>query len=147
MRLDRKRTLLAGGAAVALLAGLGCGGAEEDSASPATSGASGSQAAQRPDPSADRNKGMTRFDRAVKQLRPGAADVVDLGICSGDLRFLRKQLIGDSLAEVERAAGENCTVRVVELDGQAQPVTDDYVTTRLNVAVEDGDVTRVVGLF
>jgi hypothetical protein len=37
--------------------------------------------------------------------------------------------------------------RVVERDGEPLAVTEDFSTSRLNVAVADGRVTRVVGLF
>jgi hypothetical protein len=36
-------------------------------------------------------------------------------------------------------------LRVVERDGEPLPHTDDFVEDRLNVAVEDGRVSRVLG--
>ena len=128
----------------------GCGGEGEDPTSPATSGGLAPMTALRAERSKDRNDGLTQSQRAFKRFRAGdiPARAVKVGICGGNLQFLRKQFVGDSLASIERAAGQRCVIRVIELAGQAQAVTDDYVSTRVNVVVDErGEVTRVVGLF
>lgn len=56
-------------------------------------------------------------------------------------------LVGLSLSEAERrAATVGCTVRVLERDGQALPGTMDLTNARVNVAVRDGRVTRILSV-
>jgi hypothetical protein len=43
--------------------------------------------------------------------------------------------------------GTGCTLRVVRRDGVNVPYTGDYRQDRVNVAVRDGQVKRVVGVF
>ena len=57
-------------------------------------------------------------------------------------------LVGRSLDEFTAAAEElGGTVRVVEEDGVELAVTDDFRFSRVNVAVEGGSVTRIVGTY
>lgn len=51
----------------------------------------------------------------------------------------------DAALTIARKAG--CELRVVEQDGQALAVTDDFSPSRINVRVEDGQVVSVAGLF
>lgn len=69
--------------------------------------------------------------------------------CTGPPRgtFDATEIVGESLAEAERAAQrEGCSVREVQRDGEGLAVTDDYRPDRVNVATEDGEVTRIVSL-
>jgi hypothetical protein len=53
-------------------------------------------------------------------------------------------LVGLSEGDATRSAREHgCSLRVVERDGEAYSVTADVQDDRVNVAVEDGTVTRV----
>jgi hypothetical protein len=57
------------------------------------------------------------------------------------------RLEGKSLRRAREIARRNgCTIRIVRLDGAWLSVTQDYVTNRINVAVRDGIVKRVVSI-
>jgi len=43
--------------------------------------------------------------------------------------------------------GSPCSLRIVELEGQAQPLDATLVPTRVNVVVRDGTIVRVAGLY
>ena len=61
--------------------------------------------------------------------------------------FDAREVLGRSADEAERLAEDNgCHLRVVERDGQSQPVTKDLRFDRINVAVRDGVVTRVASI-
>ena len=56
-------------------------------------------------------------------------------------------LVGLTVKEAERrAATVGCTVRVMERDGEPLPATMDLTNARVNVAVRDGRVTRVLSV-
>lgn len=56
-------------------------------------------------------------------------------------------LVGLTVEEAERrAATVGCTVRVLERDGEPLPGTMDLTNARVNVAVRDGRVTRVISV-
>jgi hypothetical protein len=58
--------------------------------------------------------------------------------------LVSKTVVGLTLDEATKAAaGNGWQVRVVELDGVAQAVTDDFVATRIDVSVKAGMVTAV----
>lgn len=55
-----------------------------------------------------------------------------------------EELEGLSLQEAEKQAGEfDCSVRVIERDGEPLPATLDYNPQRINVSVEGSAVIRV----
>jgi hypothetical protein len=57
-------------------------------------------------------------------------------------------LVGEELADArELARAEGCDVRVVVRDGKNLVVTDDFRIDRVNVAVDDGRVTGIDGVF
>ena len=57
-------------------------------------------------------------------------------------------LVGEELAGArELARAEGCEVRVVVRDGKNLVGTDDVRIDRVNVAVDDGRVTRIDGVF
>lgn len=61
--------------------------------------------------------------------------------------FDATSIIGQSEAEAaDAAAAEGCAIRVVERDGRSLAVTDDFRPDRINVAVEDAVVTKIVSL-
>lgn len=69
--------------------------------------------------------------------------------CTGPPRgvFDATAIVGESLDLAERSARvEGCSIRVVERDGKPLAVTDDFRPDRVNVVVEDGEVTRIVSL-
>ena len=53
----------------------------------------------------------------------------------------------DVKAASEVAAKRGCQLRVVRIDGKDQIVTDDFSRSRVNVAIREGEVRRVVGFF
>jgi hypothetical protein len=58
--------------------------------------------------------------------------------------FDARELVGESVQDAARLARRNdCSVRVVERDGQPLPGTDDFVPSRINVVIDDGLVTQV----
>jgi hypothetical protein len=61
--------------------------------------------------------------------------------------FDATEIVGESLQGAERAAqAEGCSVREVERDGESLAVTEDFRPDRVNVATENGEVTRIVSL-
>ena len=70
-------------------------------------------------------------------------------ICTGspEAIFDATAIVGKSESEAAAAAEEEgCSVRVVERDGRALAVTEDFRPDRVNVVVEDGEVTEIVSL-
>ena len=125
------RQIPAGLIVVVALAMAGCGGSD-DAPDQAGTGTTASP------PSADRSD-------TVGPLPSGGTPALCVG---GDLSTAKKELVGKSIVVVEakvRKAG--CELRVVERDGQALVVTEDYIPTRINVVTEAGEVTRYVGHF
>ena len=58
------------------------------------------------------------------------------------------RLVGLSYREAQAAVrGSSCSLRIVELEGQAQPLDATLVPTRVNVVVSDGTIVRVAGLY
>jgi hypothetical protein len=63
-------------------------------------------------------------------------------------RFDASRLEGKTLGRARKLARDHqCSVRVVRLDGQPLPVTDDFIPSRINVSVVGSRVKRVVGIF
>ena len=70
-----------------------------------------------------------------------------LDLRSGE-RLDAARLVGKTVRRAKAIAERHeCTVRVVRRNGVPLPVTDDYLTNRINVAVRDGIVKRIVGVF
>lgn len=56
-------------------------------------------------------------------------------------------IVGQSEADAAAAAeAEGCSIRVVERDGRGLAATDDFRPDRINVAVADGIVEKIVSL-
>jgi hypothetical protein len=63
-------------------------------------------------------------------------------------RRVSRRLVGRQLPAAERiAAKARCPLRVVIQDGKSLPVTEDFSPDRINVRVDRGEVTEVLGLF
>jgi hypothetical protein len=85
---------------------------------------------------------------------PGAAVPSDQPIpCPSDKAggapgsFDARELEGRTLAQAQAAAkARGCSVRVARRDGEDLMVTQDLSTSRINVEVTDGRVTRVLGV-
>lgn len=61
--------------------------------------------------------------------------------------FDARELEGRTLAQAEATAkARGCSVRVARRDGEDLIVTQDLSTSRINVEVADGRVTRVLGV-
>ena len=59
-----------------------------------------------------------------------------------------RRLIGKRLPRARDAArAYGCIVRVIKRDGESLPVTEDFSWTRINVAVFDGRVTGIDGIY
>ena len=59
-----------------------------------------------------------------------------------------RRLIGRRLPRArEIAHAHDCTVRVVKRDGESLPITEDFSRTRIDVAVNDGRVTAIDGIY
>jgi len=59
-----------------------------------------------------------------------------------------RDLIGRNMPTARRIAAENeCTTRVIERNGRALGVTDDWRTDRINVRISDHRVIDVAGTF
>lgn len=133
----RISALLGCGLALALPA---CGDEEPESSAP--------PAATSPDmptssPPAEPPKGPTTV--------PELPDNDDLSavICTAPPEGLvdATSIVGKSESAATRAAEEQgCSVRVVERDGRALAVTEDFRPDRINVTVEDGDVAEIISL-
>ena len=62
-------------------------------------------------------------------------------------RFDASRLVGKTVPKARAMAGRHdCLLRVVRRDGVWLTVTADLLTNRINVAVRDGIVRRVVGI-
>ena len=62
--------------------------------------------------------------------------------------FDANDLIGLEVKAASQAAKEHrCTVRVVEEDGDSLARTDDLRANRINVATEDGTITKIDGVY
>ena len=71
----------------------------------------------------------------------------DLQLRAGE-RLDTSRLIGKTERRAQRIAKRHeCTLRVVRRDGISLPVTDDYRPSRINIAVRQGIVKRVLGIF
>ena len=82
---------------------------------------------------------------AARAAGPYCPEALDLKAAE---RLDTHRLVGKSLRRARRIARRNeCEVRVVRRDGVSLPVTDDYVTNRINVAVRGGIVKRVLGVY
>jgi hypothetical protein len=77
---------------------------------------------------------------------PASVDSVPPATTPADSSAL-EAFVGTPLADfTKQAEGLGWTVRVVEQDGESLAATDDYITTRVNVAVEGDTVTRIVNV-
>jgi hypothetical protein len=64
--------------------------------------------------------------------------------CEG--RFDTRKLLGLEMPDAEKVAEKHrFTVRPVEIDGHGVPMTDDYRPDRLDVALRDHIVVKIVG--
>ncbi|HKJ36959.1 MAG TPA: hypothetical protein VKA36_10360 [Solirubrobacterales bacterium] len=65
----------------------------------------------------------------------------------GDGVFNATAVIGEPLAQAEAAAAkQGCQIRVAMIDGQGQALTEDFRPDRVNVAIEDDEVTEIVSI-
>lgn len=133
----RIAALLGAGLALALPA---CGDDEPESSAP--------PAATSPDtptssPPAEPPKGPTTVPELPDNDDPSAV------ICTAPPEgvFDATSIVGKSESAATTAAEEQgCSIRVVERDGRALAVTEDFRPDRVNVAVEDETVTKVLSL-
>lgn len=139
------RQIPAGLIVVLTLAMAGCGGADDAPDQAGTGTAASPPSADRSDTSPRAPADGSGGRDFPGPLPSGGTPAICVG---GDLSTARKELVGKSIAVVEAKVREaGCELRVVERDGQALVVTEDYVPTRINVATEGGEVTRYVGHF
>jgi hypothetical protein len=135
-----RRPALAGLCAIALaLAGTGCG--EDDSPAPGSSAPSPDTPTS--SPPADPPAGGSPLPDLPDNDDPSAV------ICTGPPRgtFDATSIVGETEDEATAAAeAEGCSIRVVERDGKALAVTEDFRPDRINVAVADGIVEEIVNL-
>lgn len=83
-------------------------------------------------------------DCEVRVKAPGAGARPPMCPAGEPRQFDARRLVGMRLEPATALAKRfDCVVRVVRLDGESLPGTDDYRTDRVNVAVRDGRVTRV----
>jgi len=69
--------------------------------------------------------------------------------CTGEPKevFDATAIVGESIDEAtDAAAAAGCMVRVVIKDGKPLAATQDFRTDRINVATEDDQVKKIVGL-
>jgi hypothetical protein len=92
---------------------------------------------------------------ALAVMAPATTAVADPGVakdarhCPAGLPggFKTKRVVGLTLGKAKRRADANgCSVRVVKRDGENLSVTADYVQNRINVAVADERVKRVLAV-
>lgn len=89
-----------------------------------------------------------RFIEPPSPGEPGAADADSLLCRSRDREIAAEELVDKSLSAARRILeGTGCSLRVVARDGASPAVTDDYVPSRINVALRGGLIVRVVGFF
>lgn len=128
----RRPAVVALAAAVLLLAGAGCGNGENgEPGRPTTTPAAPGDprpGADQPDP--DRDLSALRCQSAPRET----------------LDATRLEGLPYPEAE-ERAEARGCSTRIVEEDGEALAVTDDLRPDRVNVAVESGEVTAIIGAY
>ena len=94
------------------------------------------------------------FAVAVSVAAPSRADAASRcptnetpGALSGAERFDANRLVGKTVRRARRLARRHdCFVRVVKRDGVLLIVTQDFQPYRINVAVRDHVVKRVVGI-
>lgn len=61
--------------------------------------------------------------------------------------FDANTLVGKTLSDAKQEAAKfGCSVRAVELDGKPQAATMDFREDRVNVAISDGRVTKVLSI-
>jgi hypothetical protein len=58
--------------------------------------------------------------------------------------YVKNELVGKTVEEIENITGS--IIRITKLDGNDMVITDDFLTNRLNVEVENGIVTNITGL-
>jgi hypothetical protein len=57
---------------------------------------------------------------------------------------LGNRLVDEALPAAEtRAAERGCTLRIAEIDGEPQALTEDFSPARINVRVRDGVITAI----
>jgi hypothetical protein len=65
-----------------------------------------------------------------------------------DCKRLSRRLVGRRLPQAESMARKRrCPLRVAIKDGRNLALTEDFSPSRINVRVDDGVVTEIVGLF
>ena len=134
-----RRPALAGLCALAL-AGAACG--EEDSPAPGPSAPSPDTPTSSPPADPPPNAGG-----AIPELPDN--DDPSAVICTGppEGTFDATSIVGETEEDAAAAAeAEGCSIRVVERDGRALAVTEDFRPDRINVVVTDGVVEKIVSL-
>lgn len=128
-------TLLLLGAAVALLLA-GCGSdADEETTAAADSAVTGT--------TNDASGGEPTIPDLPRNDDPSAVT------CTGPPQgtFDATAVVGEPVAEAKQAAvDEGCQIRVAMRDGESLALTQDYRPDRVNVAVEDGEVTEIIDI-
>lgn len=119
-------------AAALLLALAGCGDDSEETTGGAVTGTS-----------ADSEPGEPTLPELPRNDDPAAVT------CTGPPRgtFDATAIVGDPVADAKSAAAEQgCSVRVAMRDGEGLALTQDFRPDRVNVAVEDGEVTEIIDI-
>jgi hypothetical protein len=74
-------------------------------------------------------------------VEPGAAPAIPP---APECKRLGQRLVeAELLAAEARAEEQGCALRIAEIDGEPQALTEDYSPGRINVRVRDGVVTAV----
>jgi len=91
---------------------------------------------------------LTTIAAVLAIVAPAAAEDEYVPSCGFDKHSASKELKGLKLNQAREAASSMaCTLRVVKKDGKDLPVTKDLRPDRINVAVKDKRVKKVVGLY
>lgn len=130
-------------AAVLLLALAGCGDDAEE-----TTEAPGAGAGAPTSTTLDPSDGTATIPELPRNDDPSMV------ACTGKAKgaegpgvFDATAIVGDPLSEAERAAAEQgCEIRVAVIDGEPQALTEDFRPDRVNVAIEDDEVTEIVSI-
>ena len=137
-----RRPALAGLCVLALaLAGGACG--EDDSPAPAPSAPSPDTPTSSPPSEPPGDGGAGELPEFPDNDDPSAV------VCTGppEGTFDATSIVGETEEDAAAAAeAEGCSIRVVERDGRALAVTEDFSPSRINVAVSDGIVEEIVNL-
>lgn len=136
--VPRPWALVAGAALIAALLAFGCG--DDDGSGEGAESGTGPDAVT-----------STNLDPAGDQTIPDLPVNTDPKRvqCTGPPEgvFDATSVVGSTLARAkEAAAEEGCQIRVAVRDGEPLALTQDYRPDRVNVAVEDGEVTEIIDI-